>query len=165
MNKVIEEPTPSQYLECGWLHKIDFADTFSTINRTNDLAEIANLIFNNPPRWIKFLFSIRNKLAALIGLEVSVPSDYRNTFIVGGYVGIFKIYALSKAEIVLGADDSHLNFRAIIAHKSDALHNIKLITLVQYNNAIGKVYMSLIKPFHRLVVRVLVKRAFKGGMI
>ncbi len=161
MSKVQEENTSSEYLERGLLSQIDFSDTFSTTNQEDKLEEITHLIFNNPPKWIKSLFILRNKIVKLLGLKAEKPADYNERFAVGGYIGFFKIFSITQHEIVLGANDSHLNFRAIVAKKNEDLHNIKLITLVQYNNSTGKIYMSVIKPFHRLVVKRMVKNAYK----
>lgn len=162
MKKVKEEKTPLIYKERGILKKIDFSDTFSTINKQDTLKEIANLIFNDPPNWVKLLFTLRNKMVKIIGLKNSVPKGFKETFDVGGYIGFFKIYAISNSEIILGADDSHLNFRAIILKDNTSDYNIKTITLVEYNNMKGSIYMSLIKPFHRIVVKSLVKKAYKN---
>ncbi len=162
MKKVKEEKTPLMYIERDILKKIDFSDTFSTINKEDTLKEITNLIFNNPPSWVKFLFILRNRMVKIIGLKNSVPTDFKETFEIGGYIGFFKIYAISNDEIILGADDSHLNFRAVILKDNTSDYNIKTITLVEYNNTKGKIYMSLIKPFHRIVVKSLVKKAYKN---
>ncbi|WKK77121.2 DUF2867 domain-containing protein [Marivirga salinae] len=161
MSKVKDEITPAEYLERGLLNQIDFYDTFSTTNKKDNLEEIAHLILDNPPKWIKSLFTLRNKIAKLIGLKTEKPADYNERFEVGGYIGFFKIFSITQNEIVLGANDSHLNFRAIVANKIEDLHNIKFITLVQYNNSTGRIYMSVVKPFHRLVVKRMVKNAHK----
>ncbi|MEM6320247.1 MAG: DUF2867 domain-containing protein, partial [Bacteroidota bacterium] len=100
-------------------------------------------------------------LASLVGLKFEMPEDYNDEFEVGGYVSFFKIFAISEKEIVLGANDSHLNFRAVVANDDSETYNIKVVTLVEYNNKLGKIYMTLIKPFHRLVVKRLVRNAYK----
>ncbi|MFD2036299.1 DUF2867 domain-containing protein [Belliella marina] len=161
MGKVRIEKTPLEYMGRGLLSKVDFSDTFSTTNQENNLREITHLIFNKPPKWVKWLFSIRNKTVRLFGLKTEMPADYNERFAVGGYIGYFRIFSISDHEIVLGADDSHLNFRAIVAHNKETLHNIKVITLVQYNNPMGKIYMGIIKPFHLMVVKRLVKNAYQ----
>ncbi|MBK6265115.1 DUF2867 domain-containing protein [Marivirga sp. S37H4] len=161
MSKVKEEATPNEYLERRLLDQIDFFDTFSTTNQENNLKEIAHLIFNNPPNWIKWLFNLRNKIVKLFGLKTEMPADYNERFSVGGYIGSFRIFSIADHEIVLGADDSHLNFKAIVVNTNAPLYNIQVITLVQYNNLMGKIYMSVIKPFHRVVVKRMVKNAYQ----
>ena len=159
--KVIEEKTRLNDNQKGLLTKIDFVDTFSTTNHTNNIEEITKLVLTTTPKWIKSLFVFRNKIAGWFGLKTEMPNDYNETFKVGGYLKFFKIYSISDTEVILGADDSHLNFRALISDDKSASYNIKVITLVEYNNFKGKMYMSVIKPFHRLIVRRMVKNAFQ----
>ncbi len=140
--------------------KIDFADTFSTTNLKNSVSEVALLIFTNESKWIKALFTLRNKIAKLFKLEHNLPDDYNTELKVGGYISFFKIYQLSENEIILGADDSHLNFRAIINNTLEKANNIKVTTLVEFNNTKGKVYMKIVAPFHRIVVKQMIKKAY-----
>ncbi|WP_291869194.1 DUF2867 domain-containing protein [Maribacter sp.] len=159
--KVNEEQTELTDNLKKLLNKIDFADTFSTTNHKNTIQEITNLIFNTTPGWINLLFSLRNKIVGLFGLKTEIPDDYNEKYRVGGYVKFFKIFSISDYEVILGADDSHLNFRAIVHNDKSDSNNIKVITLVEYNNLKGKIYMGLIKPFHRLIVKRMAQNAFR----
>ncbi|MEQ3498592.1 DUF2867 domain-containing protein [Tenacibaculum sp. SSH1-16] len=161
MKKVKEDKTLLNKDIKKLLPTINFHDTFSTTNHTNTIEEIVNLIFNKPPVWVDFLFKLRNKIAAFFNLKNNYPDDYNERFDVGGYVSFFKIFSISSNEVVLGANDTHLNFRAIVHNNHDPFYNINVITLVEYNNKKGEVYMKLIKPFHRLVVKRMVKNAYK----
>lgn len=161
MNKVKEESTLQEFMVGNFLDKVDFDDTFSVTNHKNSLHEIAKMIFNNPPQWVSWLFNLRNRMVKIVGLKTEIPNDYNIHFSVGGYIGFFKIYSISDNQLVLGADDSHLNFRAIILKTNEMTYNVKVVTLVQYNNSLGKFYMNLIKPFHRLVVKRMVRNAYK----
>ena len=157
---VKEEPTPHTEGIKNCLKKIDFKDTFSTTNHSNNITEIALLVFNKMPGWIKRLMDFRNFLVKFIGLKTEMPEDYKPAVEVGGYIGFFKIYTIYENEIIMGADDKHLNFRASIYDSKEATFNIKVSTLVQYNKPMGKVYMFFVKPFHRLVMKSMVKQAF-----
>ncbi|WP_027420540.1 DUF2867 domain-containing protein [Crocinitomix catalasitica] len=161
MKKVKEERTQMTDKMNQLLKKIDFNDTFSTINHQNSIEEITNFIFNTTPVWIESLFQLRNKMAGLIGLKTEKPADYNEDFKVGGYVKFFKIYSIAKNEVVLGADDKHLNFRVILTNEDKELYNCKVITLVKYNNRKGKIYMGIIKPFHRIIVKRMVRNAYR----
>jgi len=158
--KVIEESTSLTEDQKTLLRKIDFADTFSTTNRTNTIEEITNLIFNTTPKWVDSLFVLRNKIAGWFGLKTDLPKDYNENFKVGGYINFFKIYSISDTAVILGADDSHLNFRALINNDQSESYNIKVVTLVEYNNLKGEIYMKIIKPFHRQIVKRMVKNAY-----
>jgi len=163
MKKVKEEKIKLRDNLIELLTTIDFTDTFSTTNHIDDIKDITNLIFNTSPKWLQLLFKLRNNLVKIIGLKAGIPKDYNETFKVGGYVKFFKIYSISNNQVVLGANDSHLNFRAIVENDTSKNYNIKVITLVQFNNIKGKFYMNIIKPFHRLVVKKMVKNAFKSN--
>jgi len=140
--------------------EVDFSDTFSTTNNTNTIEEIANLIFNYSPKWLRFLFEVRNKMVKVFGLKSTKPEDYNEDFKVGGYLQFFKIDYISDNEVILGADDAHLNFRAIIYKTTAKTYNIKVTTLVKFNHSGGKIYMNIIKPFHRLVIIRMIKNAY-----
>jgi hypothetical protein len=161
MKKVIEKKIELTDEQKKMLAKIDFVDTFSTTNHINNIEEITNLVFNTTPKWINSLFAVRNKIASLFGLKTEMPNDYNENYKVGGYVKFFKIFSISDNEVILGADDSHLNFRAVINNDKSDSYNIKVITLVEYNNLKGKIYMGIIKPFHRQIVKRMVKNAYK----
>lgn len=158
---VIEEKTELTDNQKHLLSKIDFADTFSTTNHINNIEEVTNLIFNTTPRWINSLFTIRNKIVRLFGLKNKVPDDYNENFEIGGYVKFFKIFSISDNEVTIGADDTHLNFRALIKNDKSDSFNIKVTTLVEYNNYKGKIYMGIIKPFHRQIVKRMLRNAYK----
>lgn len=140
---------------------IDFVDTFSTTNNSDDLEKVSKLIFDSQPKWVDALFEIRNWIANLLGLKTTIPDDYHTEHTVGGYIGFFKIYSIDKDELIMGADDKHLNFRAVINNENTSQYNIKVTTIVQYNNKMGKVYMTFVKPFHRLVIMAMIKKAYK----
>ncbi len=160
MKKVIEEAPYISGNSNSLLKRVDFVDTFSTTNHFHTLEEITNLIFNKSPKWLDVLFKIRNTLVKLIGIETKLPDDYREGFEVGAYVKFFKIYQIYENEIILGLNDTHLNFRALIFRDTAEYYNIKVTTIVEYNNTKGKIYMTLIKPFHRWVIKAMIKKAW-----
>jgi len=159
--KVIEENTRLTDNQKKLLTKIDFIDCFSTTNHRDNIEEITNLIFSSTPKWVNSLFVLRNKIVGLFGLKTDILYEDNANFKVGGYINFFKIYSISDVEVILGLDDSHLNFRALINNNSANTYNIKVITLVEYNNIKGKIYMTIIKPFHRLIVKRMVKNAYR----
>lgn len=158
--KVIKETYLPAEKALNSLITIDFSDTFSTTNHINSITEIALLLFGQSPKWIRILFRIRSFLVRFIGLKNEKPLDYNPGITVGQYIGFFKVFAIEEDEIILGADDSHLNFRAVIQNTHTTLYNIKVTTLVHYNNRKGRFYMWLIKPFHRIVVKNMVRQAY-----
>ncbi|MEL7251382.1 MAG: DUF2867 domain-containing protein [Bacteroidota bacterium] len=145
----------------GHISSADFKDTFSTTNHEDSLELIVRNILTTQQRWIIYLFQLRNWLAKFFGLQTVLPDDHNERFAPGGYVGFFRIYELLPNEIILGADDSHLNFRLSV-HKTEAIeNNVKVTTLVHFNNRLGRIYMAIVAPFHRLIVKRMVAQAYQ----
>lgn len=160
--KVKEEKVPNTNAINTALNTVDFKDTFSTTNHVDDLKTISHLIFGTFPKWVGALMKLRNTLVKPLGLKVDMPEDYNIDFSVGSYNGFFKIFDILDNEVVLGADDKHLKFRVSIYNSTEMQFNIKVTTLVEYNNIFGKIYMAVVAPFHRVVVKSMVKRAYKS---
>lgn len=83
-----------------------------------------------------------------------VIKETKGDFAVGNTVGLFKIYFINEKEIISGLKDNHLDF-CISFYKKD--NKVILSTLVKYNNTFGKVYMNIVKPFHKLIVKNMLK--------
>jgi len=61
----------------------------------------------------------------------------------------------TENEAIMRKDDKHLLFYVSIAKIGNNL--IDVTTVVQYHNALGKVYFFFIKPFHKMIVPRVVK--------
>lgn len=163
--KVKEENTPKTEAIKNALNQVDFNDTFSTTNHKDDLKTVAHLIFGTFPKWVSTLMKLRNTLVKPFGLKVEMPKDYNVDYKVGSYSGFFKIFDILDNELVLGADDKHLNFRVSIYNSKEPSFNIKVSTLVEYKNTFAKVYMAIVAPFHRVVIKSMIKRAYKNAFV
>ena len=83
-------------------------------------------------------------------------------------IGLFRIYERSQREIVLGEDDSHLDFRVSVLTCSrplagESANFIVVSTVVHCHNLLGRCYIALIAPFHRLIVKAGLRRAASSG--
>lgn len=156
MKKVIQEDLAKEIFGREILTRIDFLDTYSTTNHLNTLEEIVALIFNTMPKWIQVLLKLRNRLVRVVGLKSVETTSKKESS-----KDVFKIIELEKENIVLGVDDSHLNFRVVVQKTNADFYNIKVSTLVEYHHFLGRVYMWFVKPFHKLVVKQMVKQAFR----
>jgi len=161
MRKVREEKVFLTDLSKRLFKQIDFADTFANTNREYTLEQISKQIFDKSPKWVNGLFKLRNSLVRGLGLKTSLPKDYNTRFEVGGYIKFFKIVHLHEDEIVLGVNDSHLDFRAVINKTDEPEFNVKVTTLVKFNNKMGRIYMCLIAPFHRMVIKRMIGKAWQ----
>jgi len=141
--------------------QIDFADTFSTTNHEDDLETIAHKVFKFTPGWIMKLMNLRNSIVAIFGLKTEAQKDARQAYEVGAYMSFFKILSIEENELIMGANDSHLNFRAVVSNTGEEAYNIKVTTLVEYNNRFGRLYMTVIKLGHKMILKSLLKRAYR----
>jgi len=160
---VIQEPSPQTSSIKSSLKRVDYTDTFSTTNHVDPLPVITNKIFATAPGWVKALMQLRNTLVKVVGLKTDFSPEKDQVFKVGGKVAFFKIYEIHDNEILLGEDDSHLNFRVSIFDSKEAVNNIKVTTLVAYKNGFGKFYFAIVRPFHKLIVRSMVGNGFAKG--
>jgi hypothetical protein len=82
-------------------------------------------------------------------------------------IGIFKVYGKSETEIVLGEDDKHLDFRLSVLRTPDLSPTLggqlTVSTVVHCHNLLGRAYIFVIAPFHRLVVKASLRRAAHIG--
>jgi hypothetical protein len=61
--------------------------------------------------------------------------------------------------LVAGFNDSHLDFRVVVdVATSGGGQQVTATTLVLTHNLLGRVYLASILPFHRLVVRALLRQ-------
>jgi len=112
------------------------------------------------PRWIDALIRLRNILVTPFGLKKSgegAPAP-------GGLIGLFPVLSETPERLVAGFDDSHLDFRIVVNVAGDAmLRHVTLTTLVRTNNLLGRTYLTLITPFHKLVARSMMGRIMESA--
>jgi len=126
------------------MDRIDYFDSYFIKKESNcSIDEITSKILALPD-WIKILLKIRHYLVVKpFGLnsgKQEVPILYRN-----------------EKEIVIGENDKHLYYRVSVYKKQDK-SEIYLTTTVKFNNNWGKVYFAFIRPFHKLVVKSMLKK-------
>ena len=77
---------------------------------------------------------------------------------VGSSLGLFEVVSKSENEIVLGQDDSHLNFRvSLLLEEIACKTRLHFTTTVQYVHWTGKLYFMVVKPFHQVIVKRMLK--------
>ncbi len=163
---VYEIALPKNSLIENALSKIDYEDTFGvTMDELNlPLHSLPPLLFSSLPDWFALLFKLREKLAGLVGLKTGnqeefekMKSEFKGK--PGEQLSIFKVYDRNEEELLMGENDKHLDFRLsfFIKEKGDQTE-LLLSTTVQYNAVSGKLYFFFVKPFHRLIVPILLKR-------
>jgi hypothetical protein len=70
----------------------------------------------------------------------------------------FPLIAREGGELMLGQDASGLDFRASILVEGD---RVTLSTAVRTNRLSGRLYFALIRRFHPLITRTMLRRAYR----
>jgi hypothetical protein len=139
-----------------WLAGAQFVDAYRIeIDGGLDAREAATRMFAPSPRWVRTLVNLRNLIVAPFGLKTSGAGE-RAT---GGMIGIFPVVSETPDRLVAGFNDSHLDFRVLVdVAPAGAGQQVTATTLVRTHNRLGRLYLAVIMPFHRLVVRSLLLR-------
>ena len=107
------------------------------------------------PRWIDALLRLRNIAVAPFGLKTSGAGEPAP----GGLIGLFPVVSETPERLVAGFDDYHLDFRLVVEIAGHAAaRRVTSTTLVRTHNLLGRTYLALITPFHKLVVRGMMRR-------
>jgi hypothetical protein len=134
-----------------------FIDAFSiTVDGTAlDARHAAEKMLAHGPRWVDGLTSLRNRLVQPFGLKTPVPTGNVST----DAIGIFPVLSETADRLVAGLDDKHLDFRVVVdVATSGRGQRVTATTLVLTHNLLGRTYLAIILPFHRLIVRTLLRQ-------
>ncbi len=138
----------------------DYVDSYAIALAGKDLTieQVGKSFFSSGPAWVGWLFALRNKIVALVGLKTSGKEAVINDFKceVGERVGLFKVFDKNEYEVILGEDDKHLDFRVSLF--LDRTSNLLIVsTIVKIHNWLGTLYFLPVKPFHKMIVPTMVK--------
>ncbi|GMP04900.1 DUF2867 domain-containing protein [Bradyrhizobium sp. TM239] len=156
MNGAVREVTPEVDANT-LLAGAQFVDAFrveigaATVNA----REACTRMVLHGPRWIDVLLRLRNILVRPFGLKTSgegAPAPH-------GLIGLFPVVSETPERLVAGFNDYHLDFRIVVDAAGDAAsRQVTLTTLVRTHNLLGRTYLCLIAPFHKLVARGMMGR-------
>jgi hypothetical protein len=135
-----------------------FIDAFSLEfdGRTLDAREAAERMFARSPAWIDALLRVRNMIVAPFGLKTSAASETQPR----GMIGIFPVLSETPDRLVAGFNDRHLDFRVVVDVATfPESQQVTATTLVLTHNRLGRAYLAIILPFHRLIVPAMMRQA------
>ena len=141
----------------AWLAGAQFSDAFCITVDGNalDARRAAERMMARGPRWIEALMSLRNRLVAPFGLKTPAPTATA----AADSVGIFPIVSETPHRLVAGFNDKHLDFRVVIdVASASGGQQVTATTLVLTHNLLGRVYLAIILPFHRLIARTMLRQ-------
>lgn len=131
-------------------NRYDYTDIYSEYVRVRNPISASELSekFFSAPKWIIILMKSRNVIMKPFGLKeeknlsklVNIESEYTAT--------------ISK-------NDKHLDLLITLMTENAGSESqrISVSTKVRFNNRMGKIYFTMIKPFHGIICKTLIKRA------
>jgi hypothetical protein len=144
----------------SWYKNASLLDSYSidlSASEQSTMRVLATLTVGNPPAWQKALIAMRDAMVTPFGIKTS--GTVRASRDSNERVDFFPVQWESRDEIVLGADDRHLDFRlSLLRRLSPTGTSLIATTVVHTHNALGFTYLNAIRPFHHLVVRANLAR-------
>lgn len=139
-----------------------FADAYAVVlppGAPTPAAALAYALLGQGPAWLRQLMRLRDALVRPLGLRTFPPRPAAPALplVPGAQFGPFRVLCVTPAEVVLGQDDRHLDFRVSVRLEPGAARAV-VTTTVRCHNTLGRLYFALIRPFHRRVVPALLRR-------
>ena len=129
--------------------QVDYIDSFSKVMVTGQALtpeDFRNLAFSRFPKWIGWLMNFRNAIVKPLGLDTATR---------------FTDMVLDKNlhEEILGMPDKHLDFHVSMwcGEYHEGKQELRITTVVKYNNWLGRAYFFIIRPFHGIIVKSILK--------
>jgi len=142
----------------GLLPEADFADAFALVvdDPALDAVTAARRAIDRPPQWIGGLMWLRDLFVRPLGLVTRHDRDLFKQ----QRIGAFPVLSETPARVVMGLADKHLDFRLAIdvGVLDERRREVVATTLVQTHNALGRIYLAVVLPFHRLIVPSMIAR-------
>jgi hypothetical protein len=167
MKKIVvqEIDIPSTSLAVRSLTLFDFADAFKCQlpeNEPQNIDSVTRAIFLTTPQWIAQLLELRNAIVRPFGLKTSidaVPSSHQDELQPGTAVGVFEVLDRGQnEEIMLGEDDTHLDYRVSIQLEREKEKCwVVVSTVVKFNNWLGRAYFIPVRQVHKIIVPAMMK--------
>jgi len=127
---------------------------------TNDSVDAITTKIFSVPQWVKGLLKFRNTSVKVFGLKTDSKTEKPSPYYpIGSKAVLFKVSNRNENEIVMAEDDKHLNFRtSVMIERIDEITLVYSTTFVKFNNAFGRLYFLPVKPFHKILIKSLLKR-------
>lgn len=122
----------------------DYLDSFSKEVVTQESITtdaFFNMVFNQFPAWIDWLLKLRNTIVKPLGLDTQ--SRFSDS-----------VCERNANEIIWGIPDKHLDFHVSMwcGEYRDGKQELRITTVVKYNNWLGRVYFFIVRFFHCMII-------------
>ncbi|WP_157220947.1 DUF2867 domain-containing protein [Flavisphingomonas formosensis] len=124
---------------------------------TLDMVSLAHIAFGARPLWIELLMQLRDAIMKPLG--VKTREELQSISDAPQRIAFFSLVSEHPDEIILGADDKYLDFRLSLLRTVEGSENLLTATsVVHVRNRLGTLYISVIRPFHKVIVRASLAR-------
>ncbi|HEX2585104.1 MAG TPA: DUF2867 domain-containing protein [Steroidobacteraceae bacterium] len=146
---------------------VNLADAFAVqlpAGTSGDPDVLWRFVMMHQPSWIGWLTNIRDAIVACFGLKTAKQLSGEAS---SERIAFFKVYSKSDTEVIVGEDDKHLDFRLSVLRTSGSSatlgDQLTVTTVVHCHNLLGRIYLFVIRPFHRQVIKASLRRAAVVG--
>ena len=166
MFKAHAVPVPSDSVLAPLYVGADLLDAFAIhlpAGANDDLEVLVRAGFERPAGWIRALTRVRDAMMATVGVKssraIGAAAAAR-----GPVIGYFPLLSKSAGELVVGEDDRHLDFRVAMLLRGSAAggRELVVVTVVHCHNRLGRMYLAVISPFHRVIARASLEQAARA---
>jgi hypothetical protein len=131
---------------------------------------LARALFTRPPAWFSLLMWIRDRVVSIFGVKSSTDIETAAKKQGIETIYVFPVISRTDNEIVVGENDIHLNFQTSILIRENQLitagdrnsdkgsKEMVATTVVHCHGLFGKVYITMIKVFHVLILKYSLAR-------
>ncbi len=153
----------------GYNKEINYFDSFrieiQNIQKYS-VDYITGLFFSFDPFWIRWLFKLRNILVKPFGIQTGLLPTVNKInplikYKVGGRAVFFNVIDRNEDEIVMAENDKHLYFRTstyVERNLNEDKGWVSITTFVHFNQLLGKIYFIPVKPFHKIIIKSMLRR-------
>ena len=159
---------PKDSLAEGYFTTYDYADSYQGVfwkNQKLELAAVVKSFFTAAPAWIVWLLELRNLLVKLFGLKTVSRKELRQAILDfkleegESFAGAFPVLSLRENEVLTGEKDKHLDFCvSFLVEEDGSCTKITLTTVVKFNSILGRFYFIPVKPMHKVIVKVMLRK-------
>ena len=153
-NVLISNTISTNSLILNGFEGVDYCDIYKIQKKTEKNVEEISKEILRMPKWVLLLFTLRNRIVGVFGLKTNKNTEKPDNF--------FTLIEKTENEIVMGEVDKHLDFRVSVL-KNNIENTISLTTVVHFNNIWGNIYFFPVKPFHKIIIKTMLKRYLRNG--
>ena len=159
-------PIPSDSMLAPLYGGADLLDAFAIrlpAGASDDPEVLARVAFGRQAAWIRALTWVRDRAMATVGVKSSRAIGAAAASRGLQVIGYFPVLSKNAREVVVGADDRHLDFRVAVLVRTDTQgrRELVVVTVVHCHSRLGRTYLAVIAPFHRAIARANLERASK----